>query len=33
LDILIYNEREYGERKNRAGIVNTIFTKGRALYG
>jgi predicted nucleotidyltransferase len=33
LDILIYNEREYDERKSRAGIVHTIFTKGRALYG
>jgi predicted nucleotidyltransferase len=33
LDILIYNEKEYDERKNRAGIVNTIFTKGRPLYG
>jgi predicted nucleotidyltransferase len=33
LDILVYNEREYNDRKNRAGIVNTIVTKGRALYG
>jgi predicted nucleotidyltransferase len=33
LDILIYNEKEYDERKGRAGIVNTIYTRGRMLYG
>jgi predicted nucleotidyltransferase len=33
LDILVYNEKEYDDRKNRAGIVNTIFTRGKALYG
>jgi predicted nucleotidyltransferase len=32
LDVLVYNEREYNDRKSRAGIVNTIFTKGRTLY-
>jgi predicted nucleotidyltransferase len=33
LDILIYNEKEYGDRKNHAGIVHTIFTRGKVLYG
>jgi predicted nucleotidyltransferase len=33
LDILVYNEREFIERKERSGIVKTIYTNGRALYG
>jgi predicted nucleotidyltransferase len=33
LDILVYNEREFNDRKNTAGIVKTIYMKGRALYG
>jgi predicted nucleotidyltransferase len=33
LDILVYNEREFNEKKDRAGIVRTIYGKGRALYG
>jgi predicted nucleotidyltransferase len=33
LDILVYNEREFSEKKDRAGIVRTICMKGRTLYG
>jgi predicted nucleotidyltransferase len=33
IDMLIYHEREYNDRKDHAGIVKTIFTKGRMLYG
>jgi predicted nucleotidyltransferase len=33
LDILVYNEREFNEKKDRAGIVRTIYRKGRALHG
>jgi predicted nucleotidyltransferase len=33
LDILVYNEREFDEKKDRAGIVKTIYMKGRELYG
>jgi predicted nucleotidyltransferase len=33
LDILVYNEREFNEKKDRAGVVRTIYKKGRALYG
>jgi predicted nucleotidyltransferase len=33
LDILVYNEREFNEKKDRAGIIRTIYKKGRALYG
>jgi predicted nucleotidyltransferase len=33
LDILVYNEREFNEKKDRAGIVRTIYMKGRSLYG
>jgi predicted nucleotidyltransferase len=33
LDILVYNEREFNEKKDRAGIVRTIYRKGRSLYG
>jgi predicted nucleotidyltransferase len=32
LDILVYTEREFNEKKDRAGIVRTIYKKGRALY-
>jgi predicted nucleotidyltransferase len=33
LDILVYNEREFDEKKDRPGIVKTIYMKGRELYG
>jgi uncharacterized protein YegP (UPF0339 family)/predicted nucleotidyltransferase len=32
LDILVYNEREFNSRKNSAGIAQTIYMKGKALY-
>jgi uncharacterized protein len=31
-DILIYTDSEFEARKNRYGIVNEAFTKGRSLY-
>jgi predicted nucleotidyltransferase len=33
LDILVYNEREFNEKKDRAGIARTLYKHGRALYG
>jgi predicted nucleotidyltransferase len=33
LDILVYHEYEFNLKKMRNGIVNTIITKGRLLYG
>jgi predicted nucleotidyltransferase len=33
LDILVYHEYEFNLKKMKKGIVNTIITKGRLLYG
>jgi predicted nucleotidyltransferase len=33
LDILVYHEYEFNLKKLKKGIVNTIITKGRLLYG
>jgi predicted nucleotidyltransferase len=33
LDILVYHEYEFNLKKMKNGIVNTIITKGRLLYG
>jgi predicted nucleotidyltransferase len=33
LDILVYHELEFNLKKTKNGIVNTIITKGRLLYG
>jgi predicted nucleotidyltransferase len=33
LDILVYHEYEFNLKKVKDGIVNTIITKGRLLYG
>jgi predicted nucleotidyltransferase len=33
LDILVYHEYEFDLKKTQKGIVNTIITKGRLLYG
>jgi predicted nucleotidyltransferase len=33
LDILVYHESEFNAIKEKKGIVNTIITKGRLLYG
>jgi predicted nucleotidyltransferase len=33
LDILVYHEYEFNLKKMKNGIVDTIITKGRLLYG
>jgi predicted nucleotidyltransferase len=33
LDILVYHEYEFNHKRMKKGIVNTIITKGRLLYG
>jgi predicted nucleotidyltransferase len=33
LDILVYHEYEFNLKRMKSGIVNTIITKGRLLYG
>jgi predicted nucleotidyltransferase len=33
LDMLVYHEYEFNLKKMKNGIVNTIITKGRLLYG
>jgi predicted nucleotidyltransferase len=33
VDKLVYHESEFNAKKERKGIVNTIITKGRLLYG
>jgi predicted nucleotidyltransferase len=33
LDILVYHEYEFNLKRMKKGIVNTITTKGRLLYG
>jgi predicted nucleotidyltransferase len=33
LDMLIYHEEEFNLKKAKKGIVDTIITKGRLLYG
>jgi predicted nucleotidyltransferase len=33
LDILVYHEYEFDLKKTKKGILNTIITKGRLLYG
>jgi predicted nucleotidyltransferase len=33
VDKLVYHESEFNTKKEKKGIVNTIITKGRLLYG
>jgi predicted nucleotidyltransferase len=33
IDKLVYHESEFNEKKAKKGIVNTITTRGRLLYG
>jgi predicted nucleotidyltransferase len=33
LDMLVYHEYEFDLKKEKKGIVNTIITKGKLLYG
>jgi predicted nucleotidyltransferase len=33
VDKLVYHESEFNAKKEKKGIVNTIITKGRLLYG
>jgi predicted nucleotidyltransferase len=33
VDKLVYHESEFNAKKEKQGIVNTIITKGRLLYG
>jgi predicted nucleotidyltransferase len=33
VDKLVYHESEFNAKKEKEGIVNTIITKGRLLYG
>jgi predicted nucleotidyltransferase len=33
VDKLVYHESEFNAKKEKKGIVNTIITKGKLLYG